>query len=146
MKINNSIYILLFFFSLQYYIIARQHQKYYLRELENELIDIINENRNLISTDYLDSFEQSNLDENEADPNDRVDIVLWNKLNHDDIKNMPEINDYSDETTAVRWLKWHTRVSLRYHQVYDQNNNFSLIVFIFIGISCAQLELSNKYN
>jgi len=146
MKINNSIYILLFFFSLQYYIIARQHQKYYLRELENELIDIINENRNLISTGSLDSFEQSNLDENEADPNDRVDIVLWNKLNDDDIKNMPEINDYSDEATAVRWLKWHTRVSLRYHQVYDQNNNFYLIVLIFIGISCAQLELSNKYN
>ncbi|CAF4389387.1 unnamed protein product, partial [Rotaria magnacalcarata] len=51
------------------------------------------------------------------DPNDRVDVDRWNQLNDNDIKNMPPINDYSNEKTARRWLQWFSRISQRYYQV-----------------------------
>jgi hypothetical protein len=70
--------------------------------------------------ELLDSFIERSSDDFEAkddDPNDRVDVKLWNQLNKEDIKNMPKIDDYSDEVTAARWLKWYSRISLRYSQV-----------------------------
>ncbi|CAF3284963.1 unnamed protein product, partial [Rotaria sp. Silwood2] len=33
------------------------------------------------------------------------------------MKNMPEINDYSDEIVAIKWLKWCVRIEQRYSQV-----------------------------
>ncbi|CAF4917531.1 unnamed protein product, partial [Rotaria sp. Silwood2] len=37
------------------------------------------------------NFKESENYETEVDPNDHVDIELWNKLNEQDMKNMPEI-------------------------------------------------------
>ena len=103
--------ILLVICSFQPNLFAR---KFYSSHFDDELIDFIQES--------LDTFPQTNSDEsnsyeNEIDPNDRVDIDLWNKLNDEDIKNMPQIDDFSNEVIARRWLKWRTRVSLRYRQV-----------------------------
>jgi len=111
------IYIFLFICSFQYYSFARKSS--YQNDLENELIDFIEENLYSIS-------KESNSNENEIDPNDHVDVDLWNKLNDEDIKNMPQINDYSNEATAIHWLKWRTRIALRYRQVYDSNQNYFL--------------------
>jgi hypothetical protein len=116
MNINISIYILLLIFSFQYYTLARKYDEI---DLENELINLIERNLQSFSAHSNENSKKSTNDKYGVDPNDRVDIDLWNKLNNEDIKNMPQINDYSDETTAVRWLKWYTRISLRYHQVYD---------------------------
>ncbi|CAF4888903.1 unnamed protein product, partial [Rotaria sp. Silwood2] len=63
------------------------------------------------------NFKESENYETEVDPNDHVDIELWNKLNEQDMKNMPEINDYSDEIMAIKWLKWYVRIAQRYSQV-----------------------------
>ncbi|CAF4718681.1 unnamed protein product, partial [Rotaria sp. Silwood2] len=63
------------------------------------------------------NFKESENYETEVDPNDHVDIELWNKLNEQDKKNMPEINDYSDEIVAIKWLKWCVRIEQRYTQV-----------------------------
>ena len=90
MKIQNWISILWFITSFSLPIFAR-----------NDLIDLID----------------SNSRENDVDPTDRVDINLWNKLNDEEIKNIPSIDDYSSEINARRWLKWRSRISLRYHQV-----------------------------
>lgn len=53
----------------------------------------------------------------EDDPTDRIDVNLWNQFNEQDMKNMPDIDDYSNENNALDWLKWYSRVSLRYYQV-----------------------------
>jgi hypothetical protein len=106
MNINNFIYILVLIFSFQYDISAEKYLEFYERDLENELIDMVQRH-------------QENSDQTVVDPNDRVHVKLWNKLNDEDIKNMPQIDDYSNEDTALRWLKWHTRVSLRYQQVVN---------------------------
>ena len=108
MKMSKSIYVLLILLSLQYHISAR---KYSEREVDEELIDIIAEKLKRISTNDASG--------NKVDPNDHVVIDLWNKLNDDDIKNRSQINDYSDEAAALRWLKWYATISQRYHQVYD---------------------------
>lgn len=108
MNINFFIYILLFIFSFQSYILARV---YNTNAYKNILLDFI-------ENDLRSSLKHSKKSYH-VDPNDRVDVDLWNKLNEEDIKNMPQIVDYSDETLAIRWLKWHTRIALRYHQVYD---------------------------
>ena len=62
--------------------------------------------------EYIDLIE-----ENHVDPNDRVDVDRWNQLNDEDIKHMPQTDDYSNEINAIRWLKWRSRIGLRYHQV-----------------------------
>lgn len=67
--------------------------------------------------ELLNSFIERSSSTEEDDPNDRVDIDRWNRLNEQDIKNAPKINDYSDENNALRWLTWYSRVSLRYYQV-----------------------------
>ena len=115
------IYILWFICSFRSYAFGR---KAYQSDLDEQLIDLIEKNLHPISTD----FEESNSDEIAVDPNDRVDVDLWNKLNDKDIQNMPHIDDYSDEATARRWLKWHTRISLRYHQVSHSTPNVLRII------------------
>jgi len=53
----------------------------------------------------------------DVDPNDRVHVKKWNRLNAEDIKNMPKIDNYSSEATAAHWLRWYLRVSQRFGQV-----------------------------
>ena len=113
MKIYNFIYILFIIFLFQSLLTAKKHLEYYERELEDELMDMLQRYESQISNN-----SQSNNDESEVDPNDRVHVKLWNKLNAEDIKNMPVIDDYSNENTAWSWLQWYSRISLRYHQVY----------------------------
>ncbi len=112
MKTHYFIYIIFIIFSFQSHLSAKKHLEYYERELEDELMDILERYESQIS-----SNSQSNNDESEVDPNDRVHVKLWNKLNAEDIKNMPVIDDYSNETTAMRWLQWYSPITLRYHQV-----------------------------
>jgi len=81
-------------------------------EFEEENINI---NYNQIVND--DSSVKSNNYQIEVDSNDHIHIDLWNELNKVDIKHMPQINDYSSETEAIRWLKWYLPISRRYHQV-----------------------------
>ena len=64
----------------------------------------------------------------EDDPNDRVDIDRWNQLNEQDIDNMPEIDDYSDEDNALEWLAWYSRVALRYYQVKPRTQKNVLVL------------------
>jgi hypothetical protein len=116
MNINNCIYIFSLIFSFQYYILAR---KYDQNDLEIELINLIERKLHSFSIKSNENPKESTYDEYQVDPNDHVDVNLWNKLNDEDIKKMPQIDDYSDEATALRWLKWYSRISLRYHQVYD---------------------------
>lgn len=106
MKIRNWISILLFITSFSLSIIAHRN-------------------------DFIDLFIESDSREIDVDPTDRVDINLWNKLNDEEIKNMPLIDDYSSEINAHRWLKWRSRISLRYHQV-DLHRCLSLIELICV--------------
>ena len=79
--------------------------------------------------EFLDSIDELPSDAfppKDADPNDRVDVKLWNQLNEEDMKNMPQIEDYSNEQTAVQWLKWYSRVALRYSQVNTDEKRFSI--------------------
>lgn len=125
MKIGNSIYILLLICSFSSDTFAR-----------HELIDLIEE-------ELYSSLRNFDSEENEVDPNDRVDVKLWNKLNDEDIKNMPQIDDYSDEETAKRWLKWHNHISLRYHQVRPSNFNFALSLSV-VGRTASRMESKNQ--
>ena len=109
----NFIYILFIIFLFQSCLSVKNHPEYYERGLEDELMDILQRYETQISNN-----SQSNNDESEVDPNDRIHVKLWNKLNAEDIKNMPLVDDYSNENTAWSWLLWRTRVTLRYHQVY----------------------------
>jgi hypothetical protein len=127
MNINTCIYILLVIFSFQYYILAR---KYDQNNLENELFNLLERKLELSLTLSDESAEELTIDEYGVDPNDRVDVDLWNKLNNEESQNMPQIDDYSDETTAILWFKWFLRIFIRYRQVY----NFYLILFSFIVI------------
>ncbi|CAF1199950.1 unnamed protein product [Adineta steineri] len=117
MKINKLIYTLFILFSLQYYILARKYSHHYERNLEDELIDLISRNLNQISSDSTEVSQESYNDENKVELDDPVDVDLWNKLNDEDIKKMPQIDDYSSEKQAKSWLKWYLRVSKRYHQI-----------------------------
>ncbi|CAF0880032.1 unnamed protein product [Adineta steineri] len=117
MKINKLIYTLFILFSLQYYVLARKYSHYYERNLEDELIDLISRNLNQISSDSTEVSQESYNDENKVELDDPVDVDLWNKLNDEDIKKMPQIDDYSSEKQAKSWLKWYLRVSKRYHQI-----------------------------
>jgi hypothetical protein len=113
MLINNFIYILLLVCSLHFSVLTRKLSKY------DQVNDSLQKVIKAASTSYNDDAKESNNYEDEVDPNDRVDVALWNKLNADDIQNMPIITDYSSEYAATRWLKWHTRISERYRQVHD---------------------------
>jgi len=114
MNINRWIYILLVIFSFQYYILARLYDQ---NDLEEELFNLIERKLELSLTHSDESSEELTIDEYGVDPNDRVDVELWNKLNNEESQNMPKIDDYSDEVTAIRWLKWYLRIVVRYRQV-----------------------------
>jgi hypothetical protein len=92
-------------------------EKRYQNDLE-ELLDI------LVKQSPANFEERNHKITKDDNPNDRVDVELWNKLNKEDIENMPQIDDYSDEVTAARWLKWYFRVSLRYSQVNTNSKKF----------------------
>ncbi|CAF3920864.1 unnamed protein product, partial [Adineta steineri] len=80
------------------------------------LITIIKEEYSFTVNEKTDY--EGNPNENiQVDLNDHVDIVLWNKLNAQDIKNMPEIKDYADEATATHWLEWYFRINQRFSQI-----------------------------
>ena len=88
------LYLLVLVSTWQIVVSTRQHARHHLRAAEGPWID-----------------------EDEADSDDHIDIDLWNELNDADIKQMPSTDDFSSERAATRWLKWYSRVSLRYHQV-----------------------------
>ncbi|CAF3665561.1 unnamed protein product [Rotaria sp. Silwood1] len=71
--------------------------------------------------DNKDSFirntQETDNYQSEVDPNDRISVELWNKFNEEDIKNMPMIDDYSNEHTAAQWLTWYVRIAQRYNQI-----------------------------
>ncbi|CAF4210380.1 unnamed protein product [Rotaria sp. Silwood2] len=123
---KNFIIILLFISSFQFSISNRRQNHYNQREFK-EILDILNrqftnelEEQTSINhnrENNNNNFKESENYETEVDPNDHVDIELWNKLNEQDMKNMPEINDYSDEIMAIKWLKWYVRIAQRYSQV-----------------------------
>jgi hypothetical protein len=78
---------------------------------------------------------------------DEVDIDLWNELNDKDIKNMPTIEDYSDEATAARWLKWYFTVSRRYRQVRSAPSACLFRKGVFdLGQRYSLVELPNEYH
>ena len=78
---------------------------------------------------------------------DQVDIALWNELNDKDIKNMPTIDNYSDEAAAARWLKWYLIVVQRYRQV---RSDVSTRVFcngvVGVGQCDSLVELRNEHH
>ncbi|CAF4001806.1 unnamed protein product, partial [Rotaria sp. Silwood1] len=123
---KNFIILLLFISSSQFSISSRKQNHYDQRQLE-EIIEILkikftDELEELISTNHNiehhnDNPKQSENYEPEVDPNDHVDIKLWNKLNEKDMKKMPVIDDYSDEAMAMQWLKWYIPIAKRYSQV-----------------------------
>ncbi|CAF4236343.1 unnamed protein product, partial [Rotaria magnacalcarata] len=85
--------------------------------------------------------------EPQVDPNDRVNVELWNRLNAEDEKTMPTITDYSDEVTATAWLKWYFRIAQRHHQVKLKLNTMEFIYisfsffFFYLGKCTSSLEL-----
>lgn len=60
---------------------------------------------------------------------DEIDIDQWNRLNDEDLKQMPVIDDYSDEKLAQDWLDWYFRVSERFYQV-SLENRWSMLIEI----------------
>ena len=86
-------------------------RKYDRNELD-EFVDLLLENS------HVHHSKQT------SDPNDHIDVQLWNQLNQEDITNMRQIDDYSDEFEAIQWLKWYSRIALRYNQVSSNQNFF----------------------
>ena len=117
------IYLFLLIFGLQSEISARKYSTYHERavNLEYEILDMLNKR---YSTNFHSISDILELDEREevVDPDDHVDIELWNKLNDEDIKNMPQTDDYSNEKAALQWLKWYSTISLRNYQVCKMMN------------------------
>jgi hypothetical protein len=91
---KSFIFIILLFSLFQFSISKRKHYQY---EFEEEEINI-----------------NSNI---KIDPNDRIDIDLWNQFNKVDIKYAPRSIDYSSEIDATEWLEWYFRIAQRYNQV-----------------------------
>lgn len=87
------------------------HEEYGVEFSEEILLKVYKENPNVDDLNTLKKFRD------QVDPNDLVDVNLWNQLNNDEIKNMPQIKSYADEATAARWLEWYTRIAQRYSQV-----------------------------
>ena len=114
MKINSCVYVVLLVYSFQYYVSADKYSALFQRKMEDELIDLIEKTQYKVPINY---DETSQTLEYDVDPDDRVDIEIWNKLNEADIKKMSQITDYSNESAAILWLKWYLRVLERYHQV-----------------------------
>jgi len=93
---KSFIFIILLFSLFQFSISKRKRYQYEFEEEEEE----ININSNI-----------------KIDPNDRIDIDLWNQFNKVDIKYAPRSIDYSSEIDATEWLEWYFRIAQRYNQV-----------------------------
>ena len=87
------------------------HEEYGVEFTEEILWTAYGKKPNIDDLNTLKKFRD------QVDPNDHVDVNLWNQLNSDEIKKMPQIKSYADEATAARWLEWYTRISQRYSQV-----------------------------
>ncbi|CAF3377770.1 unnamed protein product [Rotaria socialis] len=113
---------LLFISSFEFSISYRKRNHHFDERLE-QLLDILKLHftEDFDETITFDANNDNNPDsvntEPQVDPNDRVNVELWNRLNAEDEKRMPTIIDYSDEVTATAWLKWYLRIAQRHHQV-----------------------------
>jgi hypothetical protein len=139
---KNLICFLLLIFSLQFTTSTRNYNHFSRRELQ-AIISILTEDfsvnfdEEITSINPSEDIKDDNSEESTnyqiaVDPNDQVDIKLWNKLNAEDIPNMPVIKNYSDEATATRWLKWYVGISQRYSQVRLDKNIVSLLFIYYI--------------
>lgn len=108
---NNIIHIVLLLHLFLYGVSTRNYFTHDRRDLDDEFVNIIKK--------YLSLQFKSSDYRTRSESDDPVDVNRWNQLNQNDIKNMPSIDDYSDEDTARRWLQWYTRISERYYQVGD---------------------------
>lgn len=108
--------ILLLIISFQYSISNRQYYHNYDKRLQ-QVLDTLTRRFNDNFERVIDNDDDRRSDEFEDDPNDHVNVELWNRLNEEDKDRMPVITDYSDETVATKWLKWYLRISQRNHQV-----------------------------
>jgi hypothetical protein len=114
---TNLIFILLLISLLQTPILTRRHHHSSPLNVE-EILDILKGNPTLTFKEKsFSKKEKTNVFAFDVDPDDRVNVELWNKLNAKDIKNMPKIDNYSSEATAAHWLKWYIRIAQRYSQV-----------------------------
>ena len=116
MTVYNCIYMVLLIYSFQYYISADKHSTFFQREIEDALIDLIQQSQHKLSINYDETSKPFKYD---VDPDDRVDVENWNKLNDADLKIMPQTKDYSNENAARKWLDWYLPVSERYNQVNE---------------------------
>ena len=126
---KNFIYIILIFLILFQQTITNRKNHHYNQQQFEELLELLKTKftnkwkEEIFSNSYpLDknndqSIELNDYEQHEVDPNDRVDIDLWNKLNEQDMKKMPVITDYTNEDEAIQWLKWYLRIAKRHSQV-----------------------------
>ncbi|CAF1281478.1 unnamed protein product [Rotaria sordida] len=116
---NFLIIIILLISSFQFSISNRKQNYYNQQQFESIIINILHK---YFTYDFEEPISinhniENNNDETKVDPNDHVNVELWNKLNEEDIKKMPVINDYSNEIIAKKWLKWYLYIVQRYSQV-----------------------------
>ncbi|CAF2854948.1 unnamed protein product [Rotaria sp. Silwood2] len=94
---------------------------------------------------FIHNSQERNHYQSEIDPNDRISVELWNKLNEEDIKNIPIIDDYSNEHTATQWLTWSARIAQRYNQIDKALINQTLIRASFTKLSLTAAKKFNEY-
>ncbi|CAF4286089.1 unnamed protein product, partial [Rotaria sordida] len=116
---NFLIIIILLISSFQFSISNRKQNYYNQQQFESIIINILHK---YFTYDFEEPISinhniENNNDETKVDPNDHVNVELWNKLNEEDIKKMPVINDYSNEIIAKKWLKWYLYIVQRYSQI-----------------------------
>ncbi|CAF1505387.1 unnamed protein product, partial [Rotaria sordida] len=116
---NFLIIIILLISSFGFSISNRKQNHYNQQQFESIIINSLHK---YFTYEFEESISinhkiENNNDEIEVDPNDHVNVELWNKLNEEDIKKMPVINDYSNEYVAKKWLKWYLPIAQRYSQV-----------------------------
>lgn len=85
--------------------------------LQRDLINMLKKKFHLFSPTDDDDSSEMDAEQYYVDPDDHVDVARWNQLNDEDIKHMPVTEDYSNEQDAMTWLRWHSRISVRYQQV-----------------------------
>lgn len=124
-------FIILFLSLFQLLLSSQKRYQYDQTEFDQFFNYFKKKNLNQFNDDGKSKVEKAKA---EDDPNDRVHISIWNKINNADIKNMPTITDYSSESQALKWLKWYLPLSKRYYQVkvYYKKNFFFIRVFLFI--------------
>ena len=110
--------ILLFISSFQFSMSNRKHHYSDQKKLE-KILEILKERLKTEATSFKSKNRDYHLQElnYKVDPNDHIDIDLWNELNKKDMENMPIIVNYSNEIDALHWLKWYLHIAQRYNQV-----------------------------